>query len=89
MTKTANRKAAKAYQDEQRQKRRDEEARAAIQAKLDVIGPFRKFLIYSNAPDELLAKLDDWTGELTGRRDYFHAHDSGHGAPQIKLPHER
>jgi hypothetical protein len=89
VTKTANREAAKAYQDELRRKERDDAARAAVQAKLDVIGPFRKFLIETGAPNELLEKLDDWAGELTGRRDWFWAHDSGHAPPQIKLPHER
>jgi hypothetical protein len=60
-----------------------------VQAKLDVIGPFRKFLIESRAPIELVDRLDDWIEELTGRRDFFWAHDSGHAKPEIKLPHER
>lgn len=88
MSKTANRAAAKAYQQEKLRRERDEAERARILGMIETIGPFRRFLIQTRAPEELLTKLDDWVGELTGDRTYLHSKDSSH-KPLLLLPHER
>ena len=88
MTKSANRAAAKAYMEARAREERDHAERQRILGMLETIGPFRRFLIQTRAPEELLTKLDDWVGELTGDLTYLHSRDSSH-KPLLLLPHER
>lgn len=88
MSKTANRKAAKAYLAERQQKENDEHERRRIAETLEFIRPFHSFLVM-RAPDVLRKCLDDWVEDLCGHRHYF---DRGHmnsPKPQIWLKHER
>ena len=63
--------------------------RARIREKLDVIGPFRNFLIRSAAPDSLRHALDDWTENLTGDRTFFWSTHMNSQKSRILLKHER
>lgn len=78
-----------AYAKQQKQRAREDSERAEIQAMLDVIGPFRHFLIKSHAPDALRNALDDWAEDLTGDRTFFWSRHCNAPAPRILLKHER
>lgn len=68
---------------------RDDIERSNVKAKLDVIGPFRDFLVKSGAPRATREALDDWTEQLCGSRTYFWSRNYNTPAPPILLPHER
>jgi hypothetical protein len=67
----------------------DDIERGKIKAKLDVIGPFRDFLIKAHAPHAMLTALDDWTEELSGDRSFFWSRHVNCPTPRILLKHER
>lgn len=72
-----------------KRQQRDDMERANIKRKLDVIGPFRNFLIETGAPDSLRNALDDWVEDLSGDRTYFWSRNYSGTSPRILLKHER
>lgn len=89
MSKTANREAAKAYLKAVQQQERDAAARKEVLARIEVIGPFRDFVLRNRGPQQMIEAIDSWVESLTGHRTYLHARDSAHQRPPILLPHER
>jgi hypothetical protein len=89
MTIKANRAAAKAWAELQKQQERDDRDRAEILAMIEVIRPFRDFMIRRPHPPALRAELEAWVEDLTGQKDYLIARDCSHKPPPILLPHER
>jgi hypothetical protein len=77
MTKTENRAAAKAYQQERMQKHREEAHALAVKADLEQLRILRDYLIFrSKAREparELLDAIDEYAGKLTGDRQALHA----------------
>jgi hypothetical protein len=77
MTKTENRAAAKAYQEDKLRKWRQEARAAAIAADLEQLGALRKYLIFgkkAGAPaQDLIDAIDDYAEKLTGDRRALHA----------------
>jgi hypothetical protein len=77
MTKTENRAAAKAYQQERMQKHREEAHALAVAADLEQLRILRDYLIFrtkARAPvRELLDAIDDYVAKLTGDRRALHA----------------
>jgi len=74
MSKTVNRKAAKAYLAERRRKENEEQERRRIAETLEFIRPFHHYLVM-RAPDVLRKCLDDWVEDLCGNR---HSFEAGH-----------
>jgi hypothetical protein len=89
MTIKANRAAAKAWEELDRKKREDERARAEVLAMIEVIKPFRDFMIRRPHPPALRAELEAWVEDLTGHKNYLIARDCNHLPPPIILPHDR
>ena len=89
MTQKMNRLASKQWAEERDRIQSEEEYRKTVMAKLEVIGPFRSFVLKNAGPDQMLSTIDDWVEELTGFRGWFHAQDCAHEKPPIVMPHER
>jgi hypothetical protein len=77
MTKAENRAAAKAYHQEQEQKRREAARADAVKADLTELERLRHYLIFSKkagAPaHELITAIEDYVEKLTGDRRTLHA----------------
>jgi hypothetical protein len=77
MTKAENRAAAKAYQEENQRKWREEAHAASVAADLEQLGALRKYLIFEwkagVSADSLLDAIDDYAEQLTGDRRALHA----------------
>jgi hypothetical protein len=77
MTKAENRAAAKAYNQEQEQKRREAARADAVRADLAELERLRRYLIFSKKAGEpareLVEAIDDYVEKLTGDRRTLHA----------------
>jgi hypothetical protein len=77
MTKTENRAAAKAYQQEKERRWREEARAAAIAADLEELGKLRHYLIFNAKAKiptrDLIDAIDDHAERLTGDRRALHA----------------
>jgi hypothetical protein len=77
MTKTGNRAAAKAYQQDKERRWREEARAAAVAADLDELRKLRRYLIFNakaHAPCQpLIDAIDDHAEKLTGDRTTLHA----------------
>jgi hypothetical protein len=77
MTKTENRAAAKAYQQEKERRWREEAHAANVAADLEQLRILRNYLIFKakvRIPDDDLRKaIDDHVEKLTGDRTKLHA----------------
>lgn len=77
MTKTENQAAAKAFREQQDQKRREHWRALAVAADLDELRRIRHYLIFNSKVrvprDEILAAIDDYVARLTGDRTTLHA----------------
>jgi hypothetical protein len=77
MTKTENRAAARAYQQEKERRWREEARAAAIAADLEELRKLRHYLIFNakaHIPTrDLINAIDDHAEKLTGDRRILHA----------------
>ncbi len=76
MTKSENRAAAKAYQEEKQCRWREEAHAAAVAADLEQLATLRKYLIFDRkagaSADSLIKAIDDYAEKLTGDRRALH-----------------
>lgn len=83
MTKADNRAAAKAYQQEKRQRWRDEQHALNVAADLEQLRILRDYLVYRakvRIPcNDLTRAIDDYAEKLTGDRTALHAKSSSIG----------
>jgi hypothetical protein len=77
MTKTENRAAAKAYQQEKLRKIREDIYAGYVAADLDELGRLRRYLIFDSRTrmprEALMSAIDDYVELLTGDRAKLHA----------------
>ena len=77
MTKTENRAAAKAYQEEKQRQWREEARAAAVASDLEQLAALRKYLIFDRkagvSAESLIEAIDDYVENLTGDRRALHA----------------
>jgi hypothetical protein len=83
MTKAENRAAAKAFHQEQEQKRRELAHAEAVKADLAQLESLRRYLILGwksgTKPLRLIKAIDDCAEELSGDRTALHARSSSIG----------
>jgi hypothetical protein len=83
MTKTENRAAAKAYQQEKERRWREETQAAAVAADLEEMRKLREYLIFhakAKVPTRaLIDAIDDHAERLTGDRRTLHGHSHSIG----------
>lgn len=83
MTQAENRAAARAFREQQEQKRREEARAIAVAADLEPLRVMRQYLIFKTQAGvpatDLISAIDDYVEKLTGDRRTLHGQNHNIG----------